>query len=246
MKLEMIPASVREEISRYLGSEPRPYFIPSLEGERETGCEFWRLPPLQEGEKPIHVRYQEISARLLRVLEEDKTDPRIELLTKEANELIQGVPVSRKFGNPLISMDELLRLDPWKGIRKEWWKLRRKFVNQGVCIFEGHQRGALAGNPDTLIAMPSADPHEFLRIHETSGNNRPIDTEGIIAALKKLDGEYAVGIVSAAADSVEFIFEKPVEAASTTRIRRRLIRLCPSAESLTEGIRLGRVALWWD
>ncbi len=244
----MIPASVREEISRYLGSEPRPYFIPSLEGDVATDCEYWLLPPLREEDQPIHVRYQEISARIMHLMEEDKTDPRIDALTQEANELIQGARVSKRSGTSLISMDELLKLDPWKGIRKEWWDLRKKFRTQDACIFHGFQKGGGAppGDSDTLIAMPGQDPYEFLRIQQTQGNNRPVSTAGIISALEKIDREHRIAIVGATPDSVEFIFEKPVEAASTTRIRRRLSRLCPSAESLTEGIRLGRVALWWD
>ena len=244
----MIPASVREEISEYLGSQPRPYAIPSLEGGRVTQCECWDLPPLKEEDKPIHLRYQEISARIMTQMEADKADARIELLIQQANELIKGVPVRSKFGASFVSMDELMKQDKWKAIRKEWWELRGRCAEQGVNIFQGYG-GAYAAIPpigEMLIAMPGPDPYDFLRLHGTRGNNRPIDTERIIVALQKLDAEYGLGIVSAAEDSVEFIFERPVEAAGRRRIRQRLSRLCPSAEALTEGIRLGRVALWWD
>src|SRR5512140_437721 len=237
-----IPKTIREEISDYLGNQPKPYVVPSLEGGAETGCECWDLPPVKEEDKPPHVRYQEIAARITNLMEENLQDEGIEALKKEANELIKGLPVAHKFGAAFVSMDELLKLDPRKGIRKERCELRGRFMEQDVRLFLGYQ----AGNADTLIAMPNADPYEFLRIHETRGNNHAVGTEAIIAALRQLDNEPGIAIVTAAADSVEFVFERPVEAGSRSKIRRRLSRLCPSAEGLTEGIRLGRVALWWD
>lgn len=244
----MIPENVREDISRYLGCEPRNYAIPSLSEDMQTSCECWDLPPVKEGDKPVHLRYREITARILRMMEEDKGDPRIAPLVEQANELIEGVPVTRKYGTPVISMPELLKLDKWKGIRKEWWELRGRFVKDGVRVFLGYGQ-AQAGMPreaDLLVAMPGEDQYEYLRIHGTRGNNRPLDTAVVIAALRRLDKAYGVEIVSAAEDSVEFVFRRMVEAESVKRVRQRLSRLCPSAEALTEGIRLGRVALWWD
>src|SRR5512140_718423 len=248
MGKRMIPAGVRKEISFLLGSGPRRYVVPSLGGDVETDCECWDLPPLKEKDKPIHVRYREISARILALMEAGKADAGIEPLIEQANEMIRGVPVTRRFGTPLVSMTELLKLDQWKGMRKEWWELRDRFIGQDVRIFLGYRGGNAAIPPtaEMLIAMPSPEPYDFLRIHETRGNNRPIDTEGIIAALKKLNAEFGVAILSAAEDSAEFVFERPVEAAKRAAVRRRLSRLCPSAEALSEGIRLGRVALWWD
>jgi hypothetical protein len=241
----VIPASVREEISEYLGSQARRYAIPSLQGDRQTGCECWDLPPLKEEDKPLHLRYQEISSRIMILLEADKNDPRIEPLSQQANEMIKGLHVTKRHGIPVVTIHQLLSLDRSMGIRKEWWELRTRFVEQGVSIFQGYEAG-MAGNANILIGMPSPDPYDFLRLHGTRGNNGPVDTERIIAALKKLDAEYGVGIVSAAEDSVEFVFERPVDAPSRARIRQRLSRLCPSAEALSEGIRLGRVTLWWD
>ncbi len=244
----MIPTSVREEISRVLGSEPRRYVIRSLSGDIETDCECWDLPPLKEEDKPIHVRYREIEARVVGLRQADPDDPQIQPLLTAAHELLQGAHVTKRYGVPLITMDELLKLDKWKGIRREWWELHDTLPGKGVCIFQGYRMpsGAMVGDADMLIAMPSADRYDFLRIHGTRGNNRPVDTEGIIAALRKLDAEYGVGIVSAAGDSVEFILERDVQPAESARIRRRLKRLCSSAEALSDGIRLGRVALWWD
>ncbi len=244
----MIPKSVREEISRFVGSEARDYRIPLGDGHILTDCEYWDLPPLKEEDKPVHLRYQEIQARVVRLMEGDKNDPRIQPLIKEAQDLIQEAHVTESFGMPVVTMDELLRLDEWKGFRKEWWELRGRFIEQDVYVFlETHAASVLwPGSADVLIAMPYRDQYEFLRIQETRGNNHPVRTERIIAALTKLDAEYGVAIVSATMDAVEFIFERPVEEPDRARIRRRLGRLRPSAESLTEDIDLGRVVLWWD
>jgi hypothetical protein len=219
-----------------------------LEGGIKTDCECWDLPPLEEEDKPVHLQYQEITARIQRMLEEDKDDPRVEPLARQAAELIMGVPVTRKHGSPVIGLHELLKLDQRKGIRKEWWELRGRFVKEGVHVFLGYPgaQDGMPGEADTLIAMPSEAPYEYLRLHQTRGNNRPVDTEGIIAALSRLDEEYGVEVVSATADSVEFIFARTVEAESVRRVWQRLSRLCPSAEALSEGIQLGRVTLWWD
>ena len=244
----MISSSAREEISRYLGSEPRRYVIPSIGGEVETECECWDLRPLKDEEKPVHVRYQDIVARVARLMEADPHDPQIEPLVKQANEIVRRVHTTKQFGAPVITMHELLKLDQWKGIRQEWWELRGSLTRQTVCIFQGYgaMQAGLPGSAELLIAMPGQDQYEFLRIHRTRGNNHLVETEQIIASLSKLGAEYGVTIVSASADSVEFVLDRPVEAASMRRIRQRLKRLCPSAEAITEGIRLGRVALWWD
>lgn len=244
----MIPTSVRDEISRFLGSEPRDYVIPLGGGSLRTDCECWDLPPLAEADKPIHLRYQEVAARIAQLREADKNDSRIEPLIEEANELLKGVHVSRKFGMPVVGLHEMLKLDPRKGIRREWWELRGRFVERGVRVFLGTRgmNALVPGEADMIIAMPYPNQFEFLRIHETRGNNHAVGTDGIISALTKLNAEYGVAIVSATMDAVEFVLERPVEEESVSRIRRRLNRLCPSAESLTEGIGLGRVALWWD
>ncbi len=244
----MIATSVRDEISRFLGSEPRDYVIPLGGGSLLTDCECWNLPPLKEEDKPVHVRYQEIEARIIRLKDANKNHPRIQPLIKEAEDLIKDAHVTKRFGIPLVTIDELLKLDKWKGIRKEWWELRGRFIEEGVRVFLGTHaaNAAWPGEADMLIAMPDRDQFEILRIHETRGNNHPVGTDGIISALKKLNAEYGVAIVSATMDGVEFILERSVEEPDRDRIRRRLRRLCPSAESLTEGIDLGRVALWWD
>jgi hypothetical protein len=244
----MIPLSVKEGISHYLGSTPKPYLIPSFNDPKESNCEYWNLPPQKDEDKPIHLRYQEITSRIHQLLEENKNDPQIELLVQEANELLSDIPVTRKYGFSWVSQNDILKLDKAKGIRKEWWDLHSRFTGSGVCIFQGYKSAeALATRiADLLIIMPNEDQYEFLRINQTRGNNYLVDTDRIIDALDKIDGEYGIVIISALLDFVEFIFEKPVEVKSRARIRQRLHRLCPSAEELTGSIRSGRVALWWD
>jgi hypothetical protein len=99
---------------------------------------------------------------------------------------------------------------------------------------------------DILIVMPGEDQYDFLRRNQTQGNNHPAATSQIILAMRRLDAEFGISIIYATADSVEFLFNRPVERESRAKIRKRLGRLCPSAEDLARSIRLGRVTLWWD
>ena len=242
----MIQSTIREEISHYLGSSPKPYRIPSPDGLLDTGCTCWELPPLKDEDKPALLRYQELTSRIIQLAEENKDDPRIHMLSMEANALLHGGQVTKRFGMSLISANELLSLDKTKGIRKEWWELHARYSDQGICIFQGTRSGVASTIADTLIVMPGQDQYEFLRINRTRGNNHPVDTEQIITALKRLEHAFGISVIYASMDLVEFLFNNPVDAKSVARIRQRLHRLCPSAEELTSGIRLGRVALWWD
>jgi hypothetical protein len=244
----MIPSSVKEEISHYLGSDPKPYLIPFFNGTKVSNCEYWDLQPQRDEDKPIHLRYQEIIMRISQLLGKKENDPQLELLVNEANELLNGIHVTKKYGVSWVSMNDLLTLDKTKGIRKEWWELHSRFTSSGVCIFQGYNSAEASTSKiaDIVIIMPNQDQYEFLRINQTRGNNHPVETERIIDVLNKIDKEYGIVVIYALLDFVEFIFEKPVEAKSRAKIRQRLQRLCPSAEELTDSIRLGRVALWWD
>lgn len=244
----MIPSLVEEGISQYLGSGPKPYLIPSFDSYNVSNCEYWDLPPQKDEDKPTYLRYQEITLRLLQLLKENKNDPQINLVKEEANELLNGIPVTKRYGGSWVSINDLLILDKTKGIRKEWWELHSRFAGSGVCFFQGYNSTEARATKiaNILIVMPNADQYEFLRINQTQGNNHLIETDRIIGALKKLENEYEIVILFALLDLVEFIFGKPVEVKNRARIRQRLHRLCPSAEELTESIRSGRVTLWWD
>jgi len=247
MDFEVIPSIIKEEINIYLGSVPKPYLIPSINGPKDSVCTYWELPPQKEEDKPLHLRYQEITSRIYQLLE-NKNDPQAELLIKEAHKLLNGIPVTKRFGYSLVSINDLLIFDKLKGLRKEWWDLHSRFTDSGICIFQGYKSVEAQATriADILIVMPNQDQYEFLRINQTRGNNHPIGTDRIIDVLDKIDDEYGIVIISALMDFVEFIFEKPVEPNSRARIRQRLYRLCPSAEELTDNIRSGRVVLWWD
>ncbi len=245
----MTHSTVYKEISRYLGSDPKPYFIPSFANERRKSiCMVWDLPDQKDEDKPLHIRYMEILQRASELIRENPKNPQIEVLSKNAAELLRGLPITKRSGIPLVSMDDLLARDKTKGIRKEWWELHSRFKDSGVCIFQGYQHAEARATrvADILLAMPGWDPFEFIRINQTRGNNRPRETDQIISALRKLDHEYGILVIFALLDFVEFIFERPVPPESRARIQQRLHRLCPSAEGLGESIRSGRVALWWD
>jgi hypothetical protein len=244
----MIPTTIEEEIGAYLGCSSKPYLITPFDGLKDSGCVYWDLPPQEDEDKPITIRYQELMTRIVQLINEDENDPEVDALVKKINELLNGVPVTRKFGFSFVSDNDILRLDKTKGIRKEWWELHSRYSTQGVCVFQGYRSAqALASRiADILIVMPGEDQYDFLRFNQTRGNNRPVDTDQIILALRKLDAEFGISIIYATMDSVEFLFNRPVEGESRAKIRRRLSRLCPSAEDLAGSIRLGRVTLWWD
>ncbi len=242
----MIPATIRGEISHVLGSNPIPYLIPNLDGWSDSGCLYWDLPSQKEEEKTVLQRYNELASQIIQLKKEDKQNPKIELLSLKIQELLVGVPVTKKFGLSFVSANDVVGLDKTKGIRKEWWELRTRFSDQDICVFQGYQARTTSPTADMIIVMPGRDPYEFLRINRTRGNNYLVETEQIIRALQKLETEFGILIVSAAMDFVELLFDRPIDKKSLARIRQRLHRLCPSAEELTTSIRTGRVGLWWD
>lgn len=242
----MMKSTISEAISQYLGSSPKPYLVPYQDKLSETGCEYWELPPQKEEDKSTLLRYQEIISQIIQLSKENKDDPKIKILAQQVNELLNDVPVTKKYGIALVSENDILGFDKMKGIRKEWWELQSRFFNQGVCVFQGYKNGAVSTLADKLIVMPNPDQYEFLRINQTRGNNHPVETEQIIIALRKLENLFGISVIFASSDFVEFIFNKSINAESIAGIRQRLRRLCPSAEELTSGIRSGRVTLWWD
>ncbi len=244
----MIPANVREEISRYVGSEARPYHVPGIDSDLESGCEWWELPAQAAEDRPVYERYQEITRQIMGLTLKGEEDARVAGLTQEATSLLEGMHVTKKHGAAYLGINDFLGRDPFKGIRKEWWELHNRFTESGVSVFLGYRTpGAAASRRgDMLIAMPDADPFEFLRINQTRGNNHPVSTEKIIGALRKMEQGPGVSVVCALPDYAEFVFERPAAPDERRRIRERLHRLCPSAEDLAGGIRLGRVSLWWD
>jgi hypothetical protein len=245
----MISLDVKRKITDHLGSESKPYLIKFFDGgSKDFGCEYWDLPPQQEEDKPIHIQYQEITTKLTSLMEADKNDEQIEVLKKKAKDLLVGIPVTKKHGVLLISINDFLFSDTLKSVRKEWWELHPQLENSEVCIFQGYKNteSLLSGLIDILIAMPGNDQFDFLRINSTRGNNYPISTEQIIKSLSRIDQEFGISITSASEDSLEFVFKNPIEVKDRHRIRQRLYRLCPDAENLTEGIKAGKVCLWWD
>jgi Domain of unknown function (DUF4253) len=237
---------IREEIDNFLGSDSKPYLLPSLEGYIITGCFYWELSPLQEEDKPVFVRYQELTNQIIELATKDKDDPNIQPLIMKANQLLSGIPVTKRYGFSFVSIKDVQHLDQSKGLRKEWVELHTKYVNKGISIFQGYPSNTASPIANVIIVMPNEDQYEFLRINQTTGNNHPVNTEQIIESLKKIDDEYGISIISASMDSVEFVINRPVDSKSIPRVRQRLHRLCPSAEELTASIRLGRITLWWD
>ena len=222
-----------------------PYPIPYAE---DSACEYWDLPAIKDEDKPINLRYDELSLKIYELSKANENDPQIQVLAEEALGLLKGVRITKRYGYSFVSTNDLLLLDKTKEVRKEWQELRSKLGGKGVCVFQGYQseKALISKIADILILMPGDDPFDFVRLNQTYGSNFAIETGRIIQAMKKLDEEYGIIITFAAFDFLEFIFKTPVDAESTARIRRRLQRLCPSAEDLTASIKSGRVALWWD
>jgi hypothetical protein len=242
----MFSEIIREEINNFLGSNSKPYLVHLPDRYIETGCDYWELPPIKEEDKPVFIRYIEATNQIIELSKKNKDDPNIEILLIKAHKLLEGIPSTKKYGFSWVSIKEVQRLDQLKGLRKEWVELHTKYKNEGISIFQGYTSENILRIADILIVLPSKDQYEFIRINQTMGNNHPVTTEQIIIALKNIDDEFGISIISASLDSVEFILNNPVDSKSIPRIRQRLHRLCPSAEELTSSIRLGRVTLWWD
>jgi hypothetical protein len=248
MGFEMTLINAVEIITQYLGSEPKPFPIDSFDGVKDFNGKCWDLPPQKDEDKPLHIRYIEIENQIQKFGAENKRGPQFDLLIEEAYRILKEVPITTKFGVPVITIDDLLMSDPGKGIRNEWWLLRSMLAGEEVCLFLDYTNieTNLSKIHDKLILMPNVDQYEYLRINETRGNNHPVETEQIIKVMRNIEDEYGLAIIRASYSLVEFIIEKRVDAKGIPIIRQQLHQLCPSAESLTSNIRCGRVELWWD
>ena len=246
----MIPENIRNEISQQIGCDPKPYLVPgeNLWENVESGGVYWELPPLRDDEKSRDVRYRELTKQIVPIEQKNKDDPHLLPLIEEINKLISGIKKTKKYGFVFFNEYDLIRLDPYKGIRREWWEFSTKYKACGVRFYTCFRSIEPLGEEGSniLIAMPWDDQYDFLRIYRLQGNNHYVSTEGIITKLKSIEQEYGLSVIFSTHDSLDFLIERPIEKEAIPKIRNRLFRLCPDAEELTDQLRLGKVHLWWD
>lgn len=246
----MIPENILNEISQRLGSSPLPYQVQLGQdwNNVETDGVYWDLPPLRDDEKIIAARYQDLLTDALKISQLDIHDPKLKLIEYQIKQLIPDVKLDRLNGLEIFSKTDLRYLDKNRGIRKEWFELSKKYMGQGVCFYLGFKLGSHSGEKGVhfLVAMPGNDQYDFLRISQTRTYISKNSIEAIIKKLEKLNQEYGLSVLFATQTTLDFVLEKPIERENFSKIRSRIIRMCPDAEELSTQLHLGVVYLWWD
>ena len=240
---------VIEHITREIGTEPVPYELVDRSDIRtSTNCLLWKLPPPTEDDKSILHSVSEIQQKLYELCQVTPESPEIRELAKKQARLLEGVKISKKYGVSFFTTNDLIALDKWKGIRKEWWNLRDYVKEKQCCLFLGYSSATqqLQNIADEIILMPSPDPCDYLKLHSTRGNNYTIETEELIRRIEKLAKIVKTNILFATEDSIELLLEYSSGKENLSAIRYQLRKMCPDIEELTTAIKTGRVYIWWD
>ncbi len=236
-------------ISEYIRNDPLPYKIQTSWGEyRKTSCFSWKLPFPSEGDKSLLQINSELENRLFYLLMNSPTSEEINEINKKREQLLSGVKFTKMYGMRVITTNDLLKMDRRKGIRKEWWELHQQVEDNHACLFIGYNLASqgTSDEADELILMPDRDQCNFLRLHNTQGNNYSIGTEEIIGRIKKLGDIIDVHIISATSDTLELFFGLSDIKGKTSKVKYQLQKMCPDIEDLSAAMRLGRVKIWWD
>ncbi len=236
-------------ITKIIQISPLPYKVLTPSGEyKNTNCVCWKLPPPVDEDKSLIKIISDLEKRLFDLQRTSPDSEEIKVINKKHNQLLQGVKSTTVFGMQVWSLNDILKMDKRKGIRKEWWRLHRYVEDNQACLFVGYSspNNMFLGIADELILSPDPDQSNFVRLQNTQGNNYPIGTEEIIKRIKKLGEITNVRILTASFDSLELLFEPSEIKGKTSKVRYHLLKLCPDIEDLSAAISLGRVKIWWD
>jgi len=246
----MIPENILNEISQRVGSSPLPYQVQLGQNWEnvDTDGVYWELPPVSEEDKTIEKRYEELLIKASKLAANNLLDPNIKPIEDQIKLLLPDVKLFKKNGLEIYTKTDLRLLDKNRGIRKEWYEISSKYKGLGISFYLGFMRDGKLGEVgvDRLIAMPSSDQYDFLRISQTRTYISKNATEAIINQLEKLNQEYGLSVLFASQTTLDFVLEKPIEKENFSKIRSRILRMCPDAEELSTQLHLGVVYLWWD
>lgn len=236
-------------ITENIQSNPFPYAVMTPLGEhKNTNCICWRLPPPSDEDKSLLQKITEQERRYIDLQGTYPDSEEIKVIIEKLTQLFQGIKFTTKLGMQVCTPNDILKMDKRKGVRKEWWDLHQYIEDNQASLFVGYTSSSpiIPDVADELILSPDPDQYNYLRLHNTQGNNYPIDTEGIIKRIKKLGEITNIRVLSATFDTLELLFEPSDIRGKTSKVRYHLLKLCPDIEDLSAAIRLGRLKIWWD
>jgi hypothetical protein len=246
----MIPENILDEISQKLASSPHPYHIHMGQNWEsvETDGLYWELLPLAEEEKTVEMRYHDLLVKASQLASVDIHDPNLKSLELQIKQLLPNIKLFKINGLEIYTKTNLRSLEKNKGIRKEWFEIRSKYKDCGISFYLGFMRENFFEEKgvDFIIAMPSSDQYDFLRLCHTGAYTLRHSTEKIITLLEKLNQEYGLSVLFASETTLDFVLEKPIERDNFSKIRARVMRMCRDTEDLSGQLHLGVVHLWWD
>jgi hypothetical protein len=132
-------------------------------------------------------------------------------------------------------------------------QVRPLFLAHGFYVFRAEQSFGIAGEPDRIAILPTADQLEVVRTMGTSAPNYDIANHDIVAWLRALHTEHPFTITGAGTDWIAARFAAPPRDAMM--LARRINSFCPdvveqgagSVSALAEEIEKTRqLYCWWD
>ena len=141
---------------------------------------------------------------------------------------------------------------PEKKIEAILLKTHTSFLAKGFYLFRYDQNFGIAGNPDKVGLLPTADKYAVMAAMDTNGDNYDIGTAGVIAWMKELEQEQPFVLTGIGFDYLEGRFTGPVK--DPKALARRMYQFCPDivdqgvgdVSKLAGELRKGSLYFWWD
>ena len=132
-------------------------------------------------------------------------------------------------------------------------QVRPRFLAHGFYVFRAEQSFGIAGEPDRIAILPTADQLEVVRTIGTSAPNYDIANRDIVAWLRALHTEHPFTITGAGTDWLAARFA--ATPGDPALLARRINAFCPdvveqgvgSVRALADEIeKTGQLYCWWD
>jgi hypothetical protein len=126
------------------------------------------------------------------------------------------------------------------------------FLARGFYLFRYDQNFGIAGHPDKVGLLPTADKYAVMAALDTNGDNYGIGTAGVIAWMKELEQEQPFVLTGIGSDYLEGCFTTPVK--DPNALAKRMYQFCPdivdqgveTVGKLARELRKGNLYFWWD
>ena len=131
-------------------------------------------------------------------------------------------------------------------------KAHSDFLAKGFYLFRYQQNFDIAGRPDKIGLLPTADAYAVMAAMDTNGDNYNIGTAGIIAWMKELHQEQPFILTGIGFDYMEGHFTSPLK--DPQALAGRMYQFCPdivdqgvgTVSNLASELQKGSIYFWWD